>query len=135
MAEHARKCRYCSMFFPLNILSPSLIQRATTSTRARCPRNHPGCSRVTLPSLSLGPHHGENLPAVIKPNNKPALANHRNLVIDTAITYELGGGNNLADVSLNGELRDSHPDRLLERTATTMIARYDLTCEYIFRSL
>ena len=44
------------------------------------------------------------------------------LFIDTSITHEFGG-NNLADVSLNGQLRDSDPDRLLERTVNTKIAR------------
>ena len=56
----------------------------------------------------------QNVPAVIKPNMKTGrgdllttdaqLANHRDIVIDKF------GGDNLADVRLNGQLRDSDPD-------------------------
>jgi len=34
------------------------------------------------------------------------------------------GGDNLADVSRNGALRDAQPDRILENTARSKVARY-----------
>ena len=51
------------------------------------------------------------------------LGGHRHLVLDVAVNHEFGG-DNLADVSRNGALRDAQPDRILENTARTKVARY-----------
>ena len=51
------------------------------------------------------------------------LGGHRHLVLDVAVNHEFGG-DNLADVSRNGALRDAQPARILENTARTKVARY-----------
>ena len=45
------------------------------------------------------------------------------MVLDVAVNHEFGG-DDLADVSRNGALRDAQPDRILENTARTKVARY-----------
>ena len=41
-----------------------------------------------------------------------------NLIIDVTLIHEFGG-NRMADFSLNGELRNAQPDKLLEAAART----------------
>ena len=64
-----------------------------------------------------------NIPSVEKSNGKPGLVvkdaqlgGFRDLVVDVVCMHEFGG-NHLADVSLNGQLRDHDPSRLLENEA------------------
>ena len=74
-----------------------------------------------------------SIPAVEKINGKTSrgdlvikdanLGGHRYLVVDTIITHEYGG-NNLADVSRNGQLRDPNASRLLEDAARTKVVPY-----------
>ena len=74
-----------------------------------------------------------NIPSVQKRRNKRGrgdlvlknvnLGGHRHLVLDVAVNHEFGG-DNLADVSRNGALRDAQPARILENTARTKVARY-----------
>jgi len=71
-----------------------------------------------------------NIPSVQKRHNRRGrgdlvlknvnLGGHRHLVLDVTVNHEFGG-NNLADVSRNGALRDAQPDRLLENTARTKV--------------
>ena len=46
-----------------------------------------------------------------------------NLIIDVALIHEFGG-NHMADVSLNGSLRNAQPDKVLETAAPTKVRRY-----------
>jgi hypothetical protein len=74
-----------------------------------------------------------NIPTVDKSNGKPGrgdlvvkdahLGGFRDLVVDVVCTHEFGGSH-LADVSLNGQLRDHDPNRLLENEARKKVERY-----------
>jgi hypothetical protein len=73
-----------------------------------------------------------NIPSVEKGNGKPGrgdlvvkdfyLGGFRDLV-DVVCTHEFGGSH-LADVSLNGQLRDHDPTRLLENEARKKVERF-----------
>ena len=52
-----------------------------------------------------------------------SLGGFRDLVVDVVCTHEFGGSH-LADVSLNGQLRDHDPNRLLENEARKKVERY-----------
>ena len=79
----------------------------------------------------LTERHG--IPSVTKPNGKTGrgdlvlknvdLGGHRHLIIDVAVHHSFGG-NHMADVSRNGELRDADPDQLLEASARRKVRRY-----------
>ena len=77
-----------------------------------------------------------NIPAAEKSNGKPSrgdlvikdahLGGQRDLIADVVYTHEFGG-RHLADVtsvSLNGQLRDQDPNRLLENEARKKVERY-----------
>ena len=74
-----------------------------------------------------------NIPSVKKRNNKMGrgdlvlkhvnLNGHRHLVLDCAVNHEFGG-DHLADVNRNGELRDAQPGQILESTVRTKVDRY-----------
>ena len=51
------------------------------------------------------------------------LGGFRDLVVDVVCTHEFGSSH-LADVSLNGQLRDHDPNRLLENEARKKVERY-----------
>ena len=74
-----------------------------------------------------------NIPTVKKQNGKTGqgdllikganIGGDTNLIIDVALIHEFGG-NHMADVSLNGALRNAQPDKLLEAAARTKVHRY-----------
>ena len=73
-----------------------------------------------------------NIPAVEKRNGKPGRGNlvvkdahlggFRDLIVDVNCTHEFSG-EHLADVSLNGQLRDHDPKRLLKNKARKKVER------------